>query len=418
MTASDTQVPSDQPAPVPTVVVQPVALPATAHFALVGIFLIMTIASFYLARALVLPLVLATLIALATSPLVRAMSRRGVPAAVTAVLLVVAIGAFAFGLFTLLRDPITDTVARAPQIAQTLRTKVDDLRKPFVMLSEASKAVTDAPAAAPADPQAPAKETITVTQSQPGILDWLLSTVADVGSIIIATLLLAPFLMASMESLKLKLIRLSPILSDKKRSLRVLHDVETRVSRYLLTVSAINFALGTLIGSAMWILGMPNPLLWGVGAALLNYVPYAGSATGIILAAAVSFTIHDSLLAALAPPVAYLVLNSIEGTVVTPLVVGRRLSLSIVAILITLGLTTWMWGIIGTLIGVPILVVVKAFCDEFPGLAKLGTFISAESEPPPDASEEAAAVANAAAGSGGPSTAPPRGLAPRPDHAV
>jgi predicted PurR-regulated permease PerM len=402
--------PVEAEAPVPTVLVQPIALPASAHVALVGIFLIMTIASFYLARALILPLVLATLFALAASPLVRSLSRRGIPAVVTAVALVALLGAVAFAGISLLRAPISDMVERAPQIVQSLRNRFEEIRKPFVMLAEASKAVT-APSASETKPA----DTITVSPSQPTMFDWLLSTVADVGSIIIATLLLAPFLLASMETLKMKLIRLSPLLSDKKRALRVLHDIEQRVSRYLITVSLINFSLGTLIGIAMWVLGMPNPLLWGLGAALLNYVPYIGSATGIALTAAISLTIHEDLLTALLPPIAYAALNATEGTLVTPLIVGRRLSLSIVAILITLGLTTWMWGIIGTLIGVPLLVVIKSFCDEFPGLAKLGMFISAESESP-EAADEATAAANTGNGNG--VTARPLVAATRPDHAL
>jgi predicted PurR-regulated permease PerM len=231
----------------------------------------------------------------------------------------------------------------------------------------------------------------------------------------VATLLLAPFMLASADTLKLKLIRLFPQLSDKKRSLRVLHDIEHRVSRYLFTVTVINAGLGVLIGSAMWILGMPNPVLWGVGATLLNYVPYIGPVTGIALAGAVSLTIHDDLISAAAPPLAYAALNSIEGTLVTPLTVGRRLSLSIVAILITIGLTTWMWGIVGTLIGVPLLVVIKSFCDELPSLAQVGMFISAESMPV----EENGETANAGPANGQiakPALATP--VMPRPDHAL
>jgi predicted PurR-regulated permease PerM len=288
---------------------------------------------------------------------------------------------------------------------QSLRERFDELRRPFVMLSEASQAVSESP------PPPAGTETITVRPSQPSLLDWLLSTLADVGSVIVATLLLAPFLLASMESLKLKLIRLFPQLSDKKRSLRVLHDIETRVSRYLFTVSIINAGLGTLIGIAMWVLGMPNPILWGLGAMLLNYVPYIGPLTGIAICAAVSLTIHQDLLSALAAPAAYAALNSTEGTLVTPLTVGRRLSLSIVAILITLGLTTWMWGIVGTLIGVPLLVVIKAFCDEFPSLSQIGMFISAESTPVEENGETATAPAHNGHSQG-------TMAAPRVDHAL
>ena len=382
----------------PVTVVERSVLPASIRFALMGIFLIMLVASLNLARAIVLPIVLASLLTLSASPLVDRLARYRISPAVSAVLLVgalavvVAIGA------ALLSPPIADMVAHAPDIAQTLRNRFDELSRPFLALGEASKVVT-----APAnDFTLPASGTVTVIGgTQPSIFDWLLGTLADVGSTIVATLLLAPFLLASTEILKLKLVRAFPLLSDKKRSLRVLHDVEERVSRFLVTISIINFSLGTLIGIAMWLLGMPNPLLWGVGAALLNYAPYLGPFTGISLAAAVSLTIHPDLLTALAPPAAYAALNSIEGTLVTPLTVGRRLSLNVVAILFALALATWMWGIIGTIIAVPLLVVVKVFCDEFPSLAGLGSFISAETEPIDERDDEIAAAGPAAAPAGG-----------------
>jgi predicted PurR-regulated permease PerM len=334
------------------------------------------------------------------------MARRGISPAISAVLLVGSLAIVVGGIAALIRAPVTDAMSQAPQIMQSLQLRLEELRRPFVALSEASREVAQ-PSGVPGS-----TETITVTEREPTILDWLISTLADVGSVIVATLLLSPFLLASTETLKLKLIRLFPQLKDKKRSLRVVHDIETRVSRYLVTVSIINAGLGTLIGLAMWLLGMPNPILWGLGAMLLNYVPYIGPVTGIALCAAVSLTIQPDLLNALAPPAAYAAINSIEGTFVTPLTVGRRLSLSIVAILITLGLTTWMWGIVGTLIGVPLLVVVKAFCDEFPSLSQVGIFISAESTPTEEAGE-----ATPVAGNGHP-VANGGLVAPRVDHAL
>jgi predicted PurR-regulated permease PerM len=371
------------------IVVERAVLPASIHFALLGIFLIMLIASLNLARAIVLPVVLASLLTLAASPLVDRLARYRISPAFSAILLVGVLAVVVGIAALLLSPPIADMITHAPDIAQTLRNRIDQISQPFLALGEASKVVS-APGSVPGTAAGGAVTVIGGTQ--PSIFDWLLGTLADVGSTIVATLLLAPFLLASTEILKLKLVRAFPLLRDKKRSLRVLHDIEERVSRFLVTISIINFGLGTLIGIAMWLLGMPNPLLWGVGAALLNYVPYIGPFTGITLAAAVSLTIHQDLIATLIPPLAYATLNSIEGTLVTPLTVGRRLSLNIVAILIAIGLATWMWGIVGTIIAVPLLVVVKVFCDEFPALAGIGGFISADTDPIDERDEEIAAA--------------------------
>jgi predicted PurR-regulated permease PerM len=401
-------VPDHRDAPVSDerVAAQRLPMPASVRVPLIGIFLIMLIAALNLARPIVLPVILATLLTLTASPLVDRLARYRISPVLSAVLLVGTLAAVVAAAAILLSPSIADMIGHAPDIAARVRERIDTLSKPFLSLVEASRLIS-----APADGSAPAGVAV-VGAPQPSIFDWLLGTLAEVGSTIVATLVLAPFLLASTETLKLKLVRTFPQLSDKKRSLRLLRDIEERVSRFLVTISIINFALGLLVGIAMWLLGMPNPLLWGIGAALLNYIPYLGPFTGISLAAAVSLTIHDGLIPTLAPPLAYAALNSIEGTLVTPLTVGRRLSLHIVAILIWLGLASWMWGIIGTIIAVPTLVVVKVFCDEFPSLAWLGNFISAETEEVDEREEELAEAA-------GETPAPPRPaplLPPRIDH--
>jgi predicted PurR-regulated permease PerM len=368
----------------PAVVVERAAWPASVRISLTGIFLIMLVAALHLARAIVLPLVLAMLLTFTVAPLVHRLARKGVPPVVSAVLLVAVLGSIAAGAATLLRDPISDMVREAPQIMSAVRERFAFVREPFERLSQATEGPATTVPATPATPAAPSATvgpTVTVVERQPSIFDWLVGTLADVGTTVVATLILTPFLIAYSDALKLKLIRLFPLLSDKKRTLRVLHDVEQRISRYLLTVTAIYAGVGLMVGTAMWVLGMPNPGLWGAGAMLLSYVPWVGPLTGVALAAAVSLTIHQDIATALVPPLVYFLIQSVVDTLVTPVTVGRRMSLNVVAVLLTIALTSWMWGIIGTLIGIPILVVVKAFCDEFPSLAHVGLFISAESEP-------------------------------------
>jgi predicted PurR-regulated permease PerM len=184
-----------------------------------------------------------------------------------------------------------------------------------------------------------------------------------------------------------KIVRAMPNLSDKKRSLRIVHDVQLEVSRYLLTITVINIGFGATLGLAMTAIGMPNPLVWAVAAALLNYIPYVGAITGIVIAAAVGLITFSTLPMAALPPLAYLALHTLESAFITPLVLGRRLQLNAVAILVALAFGGWMWGIVGALIAVPLLVVVKVFCDHFPTMATFGDFLSAEPPPEPDGNE-------------------------------
>jgi predicted PurR-regulated permease PerM len=265
-------------------------------------------------------------------------------------------------------------VSAAPAAVNEVRSRFAFLREPFDQLNDAGRAVQaiDEGTQGVGDPQR-----VIVVQS--GLLEWAAGTAAGVGTTFGAMLILSVFLLASGDALRMKLIRVLPDLSGKKRSLRVLGDIENEVSRYLLTITAINAGLGVCVGIAMAALGMPNPLLWGVAAGLLNYVPYVGGLLGITLAFVVAVITYPSLATAALAPLAYLTLQLLEGNFVTPMILGRRLELNTVAILIVLSLTTWMWGIVGTIIGVPLLVVIKVFSDNFAALSPLAEFLSGES---------------------------------------
>jgi predicted PurR-regulated permease PerM len=231
-----------------------------------------------------------------------------------------------------------------------------------------------------------------VVVSQPGIFAWAADTVTGIGTTLGATLLLSLFLLASGDLFLQKLIRAVSTLSDKKRSLRIVHDVEFEVSRYLITITGINICLGVLVGTAMVLLGMPDPVVWGVAVALLNFIPFIGAIVGIALAAAVALITFPDIGQAMLPPLVYLGFHLLESWIVTPLTLGRRLELNAVAILVALAFASWMWGIVGALIAVPLLVVVKAFCDHLPKLATFGDFLSAEPVADPQATEAVTAA--------------------------
>jgi predicted PurR-regulated permease PerM len=227
-----------------------------------------------------------------------------------------------------------------------------------------------------------------VVIAQPGLISWAGSALADIGTTLLATLVLTPFLLASRDSLRQKLVRLRLRLSGQKQALHLFNDIENEISRYLLTVATINAGLGLLVGTSMAILGMPNPVLWGVGATLLNFIPFVGATVGVLLTAAVAAVTFDTLPMAALPPLAYIAFQVIEGSLITPLALGRRLDLNVVAILIALALTTWMWGIIGAVIGVPLLVVMKVFSDRIPGLAPFSILLTSGPGPAHDAEPE------------------------------
>jgi predicted PurR-regulated permease PerM len=351
-----------------------ITMPRVVNVAIVGTFIILLAGVLYYARGFFLPLILALLITLTFNPLVRALSRRGTPPVATAILVVIGIGAGMVGLALLLAEPTAKMLSEAPQIIEQLRDRFSGVGGgPLSRLSEASQKLQEM-AEGSGQPSAPQK----VVLAQPGIISWAADTLSGIGGTLGATLLFVIFLLSSGDLFLQKLVRILPTLSDKKRSLRVVHDVESEVSRYLFTITLINVGFGAAVGLSMAALGMPNPVLWGVGAALLNYIPYLGALVGMALAGAIGLITFPTLTLAALPPLAYFICNAIEGSVVTPLTLGRRLELNPVAILIALAFGGWMWGIVGALIGVPLLVVVKVFCDHFESLANFGEFLSGE----------------------------------------
>ena len=357
--------------------------------AIVGSFLLLLLGAIYYARGFFLPLILATLISLTFMPMVRYLARRGLPPALSAVMLVLAIGAAIIGASAILADPITRMVADAPHLASELRDRFRFLREPVAMIVQASEQVRALAEPAAADAQR-------VVLAQPGILSWAADTLTGIGTTIGATLILVIFLLSSSELLLLKIVRAVPNLSNKKRSLRIVYDVQLEVSRYLLTITVINIAFGVMVGLAMTAIGMPHPLVWAVAAFLLNYIPYIGAITAIAIAAAVGLITFPSLALAALPPLAYLAFHALESAFITPLILGRRLELNAVAILIALAFSGWMWGIVGAIIAVPLLVVVKVFCDHFPELTTFGDFLSAE--PPVEANGDGAVAEPGATG--------------------
>jgi predicted PurR-regulated permease PerM len=371
-----------------------VAFPRIVTFAAVGSFVILLAGAVYIAHGFFLPILLAVLVTLTFRPLVRTLSRRGVPAAATAILLVLLLGTAVFAVAVVLAGPFAQMVADAPTVIAELKERFKVLSGPITLLADAGRQVQELAAS----PDGELAQRVVI--APPSLLSWAAATLTGIGTTLGATLILAVFLLSTGDLFLLKLVRVVGSLSEAKRSLRIVHDIENVVSRYLLTITVINIGFGCAVGTAMALLGLANPLLWAAAATVLNFIPYLGALIGIGTALAIGLITFPTLAMAALPPVAYLVIHLTESTFVTPLVVGRRLELNAVAILVALAFCGWMWGIVGAVIGVPLLVVVKVFADNFPSLAAFGEFLSGEvsgPEPEPNGNGEPAEAIPASA---------------------
>ncbi len=316
----------------------------------------------YFARTLLLPIVLAILASLILRPFVAAIRRVGIPPVLGAALVMGAlIGSGAYGVVTL-AEPAAKWLERAPSSARLIQQKLRFVREPIERMSDATKEVEEAARIDNEDRER------SVVVRPPPLSDAILSHAQGLVAGALMSLILLFFLLATPDRLLTKVIAMAPRLGDKKLVVAAVREVEVEISRYLLTVSAINVGLGVAVGAAMLALGLPNAPLWGVLAAIANFVPYAGAASMTLVIGAVGVVSFDQPVEMLTPAAVFLALTSIEAYMVTPAVLGRRLTLSRVAVFLSIVAWSWLWGIPGALIAVPVLAATKIAAKHLPGL--------------------------------------------------
>ncbi|MBR9762415.1 MAG: AI-2E family transporter [Rhodobacteraceae bacterium] len=329
--------------------------------------------SLYVARTVMLPVVLGFLIALTLTPLVRWLGRKGVPEGISAVALIATIGMVSIlGLYAL-RLPAESVISEAPEIQEEVQRKLWKVLRNFERLQEASEEMSQM-AAGNGGNGDDAEDAVVVTPAT-GILQTAVGSLVTSGTVLAVALLFAMFLLSMGDSFRSRLVQSFPDFRRKRRAARISRDVERQVSRYLAAITVINAALGLCVGVAMHLMGMPYALLWGVAAFLLNYLPYLGAMIGVAVSAAVALVTYDSAGTALLVPLVYLVLTSIEGQMITPWMVGRHLQLNAASVFIAVVFWAWLWGAAGAVLAVPLLVMTKVLCDNVPVLRPLGSFL-------------------------------------------
>ncbi len=341
------------------------------RWAVVGIFLLLLVAGIAYARDFLMPVVLGFLLALVFSPVRRFLERRGIPAGVSALLIVGSLVALLASGLMLLAGPVQGWIEDAPAIAQELEWKTRNLFGGAKAVIEASQTVDEVTSAG-ADP-----DVQEVVVKEPGLFANLAWVAPAYLAQTVLTLVLLLFLLASGDMFYEKIVHVLPSFRDKRQAMRIAHDIERKLSRYLFTISLINAALGLAVGVTMLLLGMPNPLLFGVIAFGLNFVPYLGALAGIGATLVAGLLTFDQPTQALLPGLAYFALTAIEGQFVTPYFVGRRLEMNTVVIFLSITFWAWLWSVMGMLLAVPLLVTIRAFCEHIPQLVPVGKFLAA-----------------------------------------
>jgi predicted PurR-regulated permease PerM len=343
---------------------------AVVPVAVVGTFLLGTVAFLYFAKLFVMPVILATLLAFLLKPLVRGLARARVPETIGAIVVIAAFLTVVSFTATRLLQPAAQWAARAPETIDNVKTRFHQLFRRAERLSRAAAQVQDITKPSARD------DAQQIELRQPVLMNMVITYTKSLVAVAIETVVLLFFMLAAGDLFMDKLVKILPTLHDKKKAVEIANEVQHSISAFLFTITLINVALGLLVGVAAFFIGLPNPVLWGVLAGLLNFIPYFGPITGVAVLLIAGFITFESPMRALLPSLIYLSLHAVESNFVAPMVLGRRLTLNPLVIFVSLMFWTWLWGIPGALLSVPMLMMLKILCDHFKPLAPIGEFLS------------------------------------------
>ena len=325
---------------------------SVARTATIGMFVLMLIAALYFGRALLLPIVVAAVIGETLAPVVNGAAKYSVPRLLSAAVIVsLALGAVGLAV-TLLAEPLGALITRAPELGASIKQKLYVFDWPLAALRELQNTVL------------PHEGNVVKLDS--GLMDFvspaLVFLTPAIGQIVLFVVVLF-FVLAGEHDFRAFLVAMLHNREAKLRFLRIATDVRRSLAGYVAVVTMINFGLGVIVAAGAWLLGFPNPVLFGLMAMVLNYIPYLGPAVTAIALFAVGLVIFPTLGQALVAPALFVALASIEGHLLTPAILGRQLTLNPLALVLALAFWTWMWGPMGAFIAAPLLIISLVVVD-------------------------------------------------------
>jgi len=334
-----------------------------------GLFLIVLVFACKLAASLLVPVVVAFLFGTLLLLPTRWLAARRVPYAWSAAMTVFGSWLLVAGLLGALIMPARDLVASAPAAAEKLQSRLHDLVRPLQALQRTAERVEAAATGSDGGRPAP-----TVKVAQPSLLQRVTGRTLNAAGAALTVVFLSYFLVASAPRLRRKMAAIA----GRQRHQRVeqaLEEMGQQMSAYLVLSTVVGIAVGLLTWGLLEVVGVPNALLWGTVAAALNYVPYLGALVTLALVSAAALVAFDTLGPVLATAGGFFAINLLEGNLVTPMLLGRKMPLNPAAIFLGLLFWGWLWGVVGALLAVPLTVMVKIICDHVTGLQPVGTLL-------------------------------------------
>jgi predicted PurR-regulated permease PerM len=335
---------------------------------LAGISTVLGIAGLRFAGSLLVPIAIAVLLTLLLGPLVRAM-RKWMPEPVGAAVIIfgtlIGLGVATIGLAA----PAAQWLQRAPETLRAVEWKLRDL-EPVTAIQETATTLSQATRGGPADSAPPRVQLVSPSPLQQ--LGW---KTANVVGELLTVVFLTYFLLASGTMFRRKIAYLFPSGAHRTRIKRALFEIEDQMSRYLLINTMISIAFGVATWGFLAMIGMPNPILWGAVAGVLNYIPYLGALTTVILIGVVALASFNGTEHVLLACGGFLLIDLLKGNLVSPLVLGRKVPLNTAAVFVSLLFWGWVWGIPGVIMGVPLTVMIQVICSHSERFRAIGILL-------------------------------------------
>jgi predicted PurR-regulated permease PerM len=326
------------------------------RLAVIGIFVIMLGAALMVTRDITAPVVAALIVGSILGPLVERMARWGVPPFAGAILVLLVLIAALYGLGIAFSSQLATWMQRTPEIGSTLQERFQALREPLGVLKRLEDMINSLRGAEAGG--------IPVDVRQGTMIETVIAAMTPAVTQLVLFLGSLLFFLAGRAQMRRKFIVGFMTREGRLLALRVVSDIERRLGAYLGTVTVINAGMGLMTALLMWVSGLPNPALWGMLAFVLNYIPFLGPILMMVVLFGVSVLSFATLAHALLPVALYFAVHILEGQIVTPSIIGRRLTLNPFLVFLALAFWTWIWGPIGAFMAVPLLVVGVVVVDQ------------------------------------------------------
>jgi predicted PurR-regulated permease PerM len=323
---------------------------AIAQAATIVMAVIMFGAFLYVARGLLVPLLSALVVSLTLGPLVTRGVRLGVPVWLSATLIVTLFVALLYVAALMLSEPASDLIGRSGEIGTTIREKFRFMDRPLYALRELQLAIVGSSG-------------LDVDVGQGSVLASVMAALPSFALQFVLFFATLFFFLFGRTAMRRYAVNSFGTRDGRLRALRIVNDIEANLSGYLITVTVINLCVGLVATGVTWALGFPAPLLWGVLAFALNYIPYVGPGIVHVTLFIIGLLTFDTLLPALIAPLFFMAFTFVEGHFIVPNVVGRQLQLHPLSIFLSLAFWAWLWGPIGALLATPILIAAMVSLD-------------------------------------------------------